>query len=229
MNSNELDFMGMLNTTLQDSSNSLALIGSILQEVTAIELSDTQLDKQTAIVDMIYENARVYYDVLHLHHLYQFNQKTYQLAIEEVFMLDFINERLIEVDRLLKFRDIQLVIDCADELIWYFDTNVIRVVVSDMFMHSAQRAQTQIKLSVKIIDDQLHIRMEDDSSGIKKKYHVTEEECRQGASLQQNRFGLTILHAIKALELHRRNFKRGYITIDNDSLLGGSAITVVLP
>lgn len=223
----ELDFSLVLASSVHDMKNSLGMLLSSLEEV--IEHSSTESEEQHERFSILqYEAARINTELVQLLSLYRFQHQTHGLKVDENFVYDTIEDQIARNDMLFKMHNIELIIDCDDDLVWYYDCDLIGSVIHNVLVNGARYASAKISIKAKVVDNQLVLDICDDGKGFPTRMidaaSLDSDAHRDGNSTQ-----LGLFFAAKIAHLHQQKEQQGFIQLFNGGDLGGGVFRISIP
>ena len=149
---NRLDFSSLLANTVHDMKNSLTTIINTLDELTD-ELDAVKKDRRASSLQ--YESKRLNSQLIILLSLYKIENKQYYLDIDEHSLYDFLTECAVAHQELLQLNNISLDIQCPKDLVWYFDSNLLSGVISNIINNAYRYTHDRIILEASLRDDMI--------------------------------------------------------------------------
>lgn len=224
-----LEFSNILASAVHEIKNSLCILLSELDAV-IIECApqqDTSICKQFSL--MQHETKRINSALIQLLSLFKLEKKQYFLNILHHSVYDFLEEISLQNKPLFDCKGIGLEIDCPADLFWFFDSNVVSSIINAKLNNSFKYAKKNIKVSAFEENGCLVLRMEDDGNGFPQQMIEEEIPFGKGTSLDYESTNLGLYFASLAAKAHKNKGKEGFITISNNSILGGACLTITLP
>lgn len=222
-----IDFSFVLASSVHDMKNSLGMLLSTLANM--MENSPPTDPQQAAFFSTLeYEAARINGELVQLLALYRMDEKTLAMKIDEHHVFDVIEEQSARNDTLFKSRNIDVSLMCADDLIWYFDEEMIGGVLNNLLVNCARYCRHQLQVSAAIENGFLCIAVADDGTGYPESMLVN-QSAEEGVSFSSGSTRLGLLFAHKVMELHKSKQGQGYLVIANQGALGGGVIKLYLP
>src|SRR5690606_19579480 len=110
--------------------------------------------------------ARINNSLMYLLGLYRMQNNQLSVQIQEVYVADFIDEQLAASELLFTMRELEVSIDCDNQLIGYFDTTLIGGIINNVLVNAARYTCKTIRLyAAKSPEGQLIIEVRDDGPG----------------------------------------------------------------
>jgi signal transduction histidine kinase len=130
-------------------------------------------------------------------------------------------------------RDIELVSDLDEDIFWYFDHELVYLMLNDAVVNALRYGKSHVKLNARTQDIDGHLRLvitiEDDGDGYPPSMLSTHENAMSSFNIQEGRTGLGMYFARMIAFAHENDGLRGEISLSNGGTLGGSVFTVMLP
>jgi K+-sensing histidine kinase KdpD len=222
-----LDFSFVLASSVHDMKNSLGMLLSSLEEI--IEESDSESEVQKHRLSILqYEATRINTELIQLLSLYRFEHQPQALKIDENYIFDTIEDQYARNDMLFKTQEIQLEIVCDNDLVWYYDNDLIGNVIHNVLVNGTRYATKKMQLTAKVVDEFLVIEIADDGNGFPASMidaaSLDSEAHRDGNSTQ-----LGLFFAAKIAEFHQQGERKGHIELFNGGPLNGGVFRIVIP
>lgn len=222
-----IDFSFVLASSVHDMKNSLGMLLSTLANM--MENSPPTDPQQAQFFSTLeYEAARINSELVQLLALYRMDEQTLAIDVDEHHVLDVIEEQLARNDTLFKTGKIETHFECEDDLVWYFDNEMIGGVLNNLLVNCARYCRKQLLINATIEGAYLCISVADDGSGYPESMLVNPAN-QGGVSFGSGSTRLGILFAHKVMELHKSKQGQGYLTIANNGPLGGGVLKLYLP
>ncbi len=222
----DLDFSFVLASSVHDMKNSLGMLLSSLEEVIG---SATENDEQKHHFSILqYEATRINTELVQLLSLYRFQQQSQMVKIDENFVYDTIEDQLARNDMLFKTQGIELTIECDNDLMWYFDNDLIGSVVHNVLVNGTRYADKKMQLTVTEEEGFLMIDIADDGNGFPA-YMIDAASLESEAHRDGNSTQLGLFFAAKIAEVHQQNGRSGYIKLSNGGPLNGGVFRIAIP
>jgi K+-sensing histidine kinase KdpD len=223
-----LDFAFVLASSVHDMKNSLGMLLTTL--ATMMEQSPPQNPEQEQTYAVLeYEAARINSELVQLLSLYRMQHEHLLVQIDEHHVIDVLEEQLARNDMLFRTRNIQVRVNCDEDLSWYFDGELIGGVINNILVNCARYCRNTLQITADIIDNQLCIAVHDDGAGYPASMLAAPHEVNAGVSFSSGSTRLGLLFAHRVAGLHRSREQRGYIRLANDGILGGGVFQLWLP
>lgn len=225
---NAIDFSSVLAAAVHDMKNSLSLLIQSIESLDkTIEASNTEAHSQLSHVH--YEAARLNTGLVQMLSLYRSELSGLPTNVDEHFVDDLFTELQGANSVYIAQRKVDLSIKYEENINWFFDKDLIYLLLNDVLINAMRYGNQMIELSAQIEDNQLVIRIEDDGDGYPE--HMLEQSHSDMASfnLSQGRTGLGLFFARLIAQAHTNHGKCGFISLKNGGKLGGSVFQVNIP
>lgn len=227
MGNNKLDFSVVLAASMHDMKNSLCMLLQSMETIS--ESIEHTPEAQSEFAKIHYEVARVNSNLLQMLALYRENNTQLPLNIEEHFLDDLFDELLAKNEHYITNKEITVTCEIEEDLAWFFDTDLISNLLNDIVINSLKYTSNEMFITAKQIDESLVIEIHDNGDGYPESMLQKANNEMTSALLSQGRTGLGIYFANLIASAHINKEKKGYISLDNHSYLGGSRFTLILP
>jgi len=222
-----IDFSFVLAFSVHDMKNSLGMLISTLSNM--METSPPTDPQQAAFFSTLeYEAARINGELVQLLALYRMDEQTLAMKIDEQHVGDVIEDQMARNDTLFKTRNIDVSFVCDEDLIWYFDEEMIGGVINNLLVNCARYCRQQLQISAAVENGYLCLAVADDGGGYPESMLVN-PSAQEGVSFSSGSTKLGLQFAHKVMELHKSKHRQGYLTIANNGPLGGGVIKLFLP
>jgi K+-sensing histidine kinase KdpD len=151
------------------------------------------------------------------------------VQIQEVYVEDFLEEQLAANELLFSMRELEVGVDCDDQLSGYFDPTLIGGIINNVLVNAARYACKEIKLSARLAEHGgLIIEVRDDGPGFPQKMLEEVSNQTRGIDFSNGSTNLGLYFAGEVAGMHRRGETRGHIVLSNPSE-GGGCFQLALP
>ena len=220
-------FATVLASTVHDMKNSLSLLMSQLDSIA--QQLDSNGENAKSISSIRYESSRINLSMMQLLSLYKIDNQQFKVQIGEVEVADFIEDCVAAHSPVANSRGIDLTIDCDDSLIWFFDPDLVGIAVNNVIGNSIRYTSSRLMVSVKVIDQQLVIAIDDDGQGYPEIMLQDPEHFMHNINYSTGSTGLGLFFSATVAHYHQRNGNHGKIALKNDGALGGGSFSIYLP
>jgi len=227
-NNDEADFSAIIASSVHDMKNSLCMLLGALDEIMT-RCESTTCPSFEGFSHVRYEGNRVNNSLIQLLSLYRIGNGQYSLNLSENDVEECIEECFLESEGLLALKGIESNMNCDDELLWYFDRNLIIGMLNSVINNSYKYTKSIINLNAFIEDGYLVIAVEDDGDGYpdamlhEDEEHVPEIDYKSGST------GLGLYFAGQIAHMHENKGRRGFIKTNNEGINGGGKFAIYLP
>jgi signal transduction histidine kinase len=222
-----IDFSFVLASSVHDMKNSLGMLLTTLSSM--VEKYPPIDADQTAFYSTLeYEAARINGELVQLLSLYRMDEKTLSVEVDQHHVIDLIDEQIARNHTLFQSRDINIQIDCDQDLTGYFDQELLGGVLNNVLVNCARYCTQKLLVGAHIENNHLCIFVADDGLGYPESMLI-DRQSQAGVSFSTGSTRLGLLFADKVMELHRSKAEQGYLTIDNNGPLGGGILRLWLP
>lgn len=228
MNSDSMQFPAFLASIAHDMKNSLGMLINTSEEILGNCSAET-CPSHPLLSKLQYEAKRVNNNLIQLLTLYKMDKAQYTLNIEYHSVSDFLEDTVLQNRPLLEFKGISIETECSDELVWFFDSNLVAGVINNVLNNAYRYADDRIWIIAKEEDGYLAIHIRDNGEG------YPEHMITEGSSLSRNvnfstgSTGLGIYFASVVGALHKNKERTGFIRTSNCDISGGGCFSIYLP
>lgn len=207
--------------------NSLSLMIQSIEELESeLTKSGVGIDKAATIH---YQAARLNTGLMQLLSLYRVQLDNLPLNIDEHYLDDVIDELLAANHNHISTRKIDVSVKQEQDLHWYFDADLISVVLNDMLVNAARYGKKKLLINAWEEDNLLHFSVEDDGPGFPQAMTSMTDKTLAELDLGAGRTGLGLFFARLIAEAHQVSGNKGTIKLENGGSLGGGVFTLILP
>ena len=227
----KLDFPTIMANSVHDMKNSIQLLLGTLDEV----IDDLPADAQphAKILRAEAEGRRINDQLIQLLTLYKAGNTQQSLRLCEHSVDEFLEEILLENQKLLSLRGIELNVTCAEEITWFFDRELLKGVINNLITNAQQHTHNKIQLSTTIQDKKLRFYVDDNGPGypstMLKRYREPDEITAAENNSEPGRTGLGLFFSATIAHMHKNRKQCGYLQTSNEGIDGGARCTIVLP
>jgi len=228
----DLDFSAVLAASVHDMKNSLSLLIQSIETLSLhVPLENTLAHDQ--ISSTHYEALRLNTNLVQLLSLYRSGMSDIPLTVDECNVEDILFDIIASNRYYCDQRNISLSVECEDNLNWFFDPELIYLLLNDAVVNALRYGLSKVVLSAsvqQINDDQvLQISVSDDGDGYPASMLTSKNDSVKKPNLKEGRTGLGLFFAGMIASAHDNNGRRGEISLENGGTLGGSVFKVILP
>jgi len=223
-----IDFEALLASTTHDMKNSLGMMLSSLDEVVN-NCTSENCPSHKHLLHMQYEANRVNNNLIPLLTLYKMDNNQLSMNISHYSVSDLLEETILQSRGLLEYKDIKLVIDCPDDLYWFFDRNLIVGVINNVLNNAFRYAGDRIVLRADEREGYLLISVEDNGKGYPESMLGSSVKTNRAVSFQSGSTGLGLFFASMVAMMHKNKDREGYVSLSNNEESGGGCFSIILP
>jgi K+-sensing histidine kinase KdpD len=142
----EVDFSFVLASSVHDMKNSLGMLLNTLTEVMVqYPAQNNEHAKSYAVLE--YEAARINSELIQLLSLYRLDHNQVRAHIDECMVIDVLSEQVARNHGLLQTRQLELVLQCDESLMGYFDSDLVGGVINNILVNCARYSKHKLILS----------------------------------------------------------------------------------
>lgn len=224
----EFDYSVLLASSIHEVKNSLnMLLNSIDQVVTTCDENTCPAYKIFSQIQ--YESKRVNDDLVELLAIYRIQNDQYAANIDEYSVSDFLHENIDQHETMIRHRKIDYVMDCDDDLYWFFDRDLITGVISNVINNLYKYTKNKLHISATKEQGYLVTKIKDNGPGYPEHMLIANDENQQSISFDKASTGLGLYFSRLAAELHKNKGRNGFITTTNEGIDGGGCFSIYLP
>jgi K+-sensing histidine kinase KdpD len=224
----ELDFTTVLASTVHDMKNSLSMLLGTLDQLKD-QCTKDGCSAQNKLLQMQYEGRRVNGNLIQLLALYRIQNAQYFANISEYDVGEFLEENMVEHEDLLAPRGIKFAMSCPEDLVWFFDRELVSGVITNVINNAQKYTKDQLILSAGITNGFLAIHVEDNGKGYPEQMLHGSQGKHAALNFGTGSTGLGLYFASTVAQLHKNKDRSGYIVTSNDGIDGGGRFTICLP
>ncbi|AFU98005.1 sensor histidine kinase [Simiduia agarivorans] len=224
----QAEFSLILASSVHDMKNSLGMLINTLDD-TMREMPPKTPAQASRYATLQYEVSRINGELIQLLGLYRTNLQSMPVHVEEHYVRDLIDEQLARNDLLLTSRHIDVELRCDEDLLWYFDAELIGGVIHNVLVNCARYTRSKLLVSAVIEEKTLVIQIADDGGGYPQVMIDQPVNAQRGISFETGSTNLGLFFAQRVASLHRSGGKEGFISLANGGELDGGIFTLTLP
>ncbi len=224
------DFMMLFASNVHDIKNSLSLLLGALDETALCSVEGCPTKPKLS--DLKYQGKLVNDRIIQLLELYKIGNSQYTINIDYHVIREFLEEIVMYFNSMLGLRNVQIEIDCPNDLCWFFDRDLIAGVLHNAMNNAARYTNQKILIAVERQGDFLVIRVDDDGRGYPKHILDQDEQIRKqpNLSLITGSTGLGIYFSDTIAKMHKNNNGiQGKTRLENGGRYGGASFVLELP
>jgi signal transduction histidine kinase len=221
------DLTTFLASSAHDMKNSLGMLSGLLEKFLDVH-SESDFSGYKDLASMLYETRRINNDLMHLLTLYKLDHKLYPFHPGCVSLADFFEDLQVQNASLLISRGIELAFRAEDDLIWYFDEDLILGVINHAVNNASNYTQNRILIAAEVVDGMLEIRVEDNGQGYPA-FMLDNGHSPLGVDFNRGSTGLGLHFTRTVAALHKNKGRSGRLLLQNGGSLGGGVFIIQLP
>jgi signal transduction histidine kinase len=223
-NANNGLFPTILASTVHDIKNSLGTLLELIRQAAA-----RQNGQSDSLDELEFEAARINHSLMQLLVMYKVDSQKFSLVIEECAVGDIVKEALDQQARLSRLHNIDLQLDCTEDLVCYCDYAIVSNALAAVLNNALRYTKKAVLISALEADGYLIVSIEDDGQGYPD--HFLDADLNNPAELDwvSGNTGLGLYFVSEMARLHKNAGKSGYVRVDNCSRLGGARFRLFLP
>lgn len=218
-------FPAILASTVHDIKNSLGIVLELIRQLAVNQLPC----ENEEFTQLEFEANRINHSLIQLLVMYKIDTSKFGLDIEEYSALDIVNEAIAQQHALAKFKQVQLHVNCDDKLMCYCDFPNICNALGTILNNALRYTRSAIQFSAVQEGEYLKFCIEDDGLGYSE--HLLSADLSVGNNMDwvTGNTGLGLYFVAMIASMHKNNGKSGFVSIDNQSSLGGARFSLFLP
>ncbi len=224
---NSVDFSLLLASSVHDIKNSLGMLLSSLDE-TVESLEEENPDQKHRYSILRGEASRINNALIHLLGIYRLQNDQLRLNLDEVFIRDFLEEQVTSQQLLFTVNNINIELDCDDNLVGFFDENLISGIVNNILVNCAKYTSDLIKVSASKQAGYLTISIADNGAGYPQQIIDNIGNEDRSINFDSGSTNLGLYFSSEIAKLHQCKGKTGYIELENPGD-GGGCFSLYLP
>jgi len=224
----EINFSFVLASSVHDMKNSVGMLLNTLADV-MVQYPPQNANHAKSYTVLEYEASRINSELIQLLSLYRLDHDQIRVHIEEHFVIDLLNEQLARNYELLQMKKINLMVDCDESLIGYFDSDLVGGVINNILVNCARYCREKLKITAHQTSQGLCFNIEDDGPGYPEDMLNASTFAESRTSFANGRPHLGLIFANKVAFMHTNKSRQGSINLSNNSSLGGGCFKLFLP
>lgn len=225
----EFDFTEYLASLAHDMKNSLGMLLNATDEIINT-CSGNYCPSHNLLIKLQYESKRVNNNLVQLLTLYKMDKSQLSINIDYYPVYEFIEDIVMFNKPLFDSKGISVEINCPDDILWFFDRDLLTGVVNNVINNVFKYTKDKLKIIAnKNNSGFLFIHIDDNGVGYPDFMLKTSHDTPGKTNFTNGATGLGIYFANSVVRLHKNNEKIGYIEINNISSLGGGRFSIYLP
>jgi len=221
------DFDLLLASCIHDMKNALSLI---LNSIDRLGEEDISAEKSKLFrTNLRYEASRLNNDLIHLLGVYRIKEDALPVMIDEHEVWETLNDQYLKNEKLLEKYLVNFEIACDEDIIWYYDSELIGGVINNIIVNTARYTEDTVLVTCEEQGDYLCIQVCDDGPGYPENMLQHPDTPQKGLDFMNGSTSLGIFFAAKVAQMHNRHEHSGYIKLENGGPLGGGVFSIYLP
>lgn len=226
-NGQKLDFATVIASSVHDMKNSLTLLLGTLDDAVREEGIEAS-PLHGKLLQAQHEGNRLNRNLIQLLALYRLEQSQLFVNVTENDVADILEEVALESEQLLSSQNIKLEIACEDNLVGFFDRDLVSEIINTIINNSYRYTRDIIRLIGESQNGYLSIHVEDNGPG------YPEDMLRSGNTTSPINFhtgntGLGLYFAEQVAKMHSNGERSGYTQTDNQGIDNGGRFSLYLP
>jgi len=224
----QLDFSGILANSVHDMKNSVSMLLGALDEINE-KCGQSNCPSSTAFSQLRYEGKRLNANLVQMLTLYRISNSQYALNITENDVSEVLEECCLENEGLLNLKDIDIEMSCPDDLLCFFDRELVGGMINSVINNAYKYARDKIRIGAESKDGYTTIFVEENGNGYPDFILHESGAVQHQVSFKNGSTGLGLFFTSTIAGMHVHQDKFGYITTTNDGIDGGGRFTLFLP
>lgn len=224
------NFSMILASSIHDMKNSLGMLINTT-EMLVSEAEDLNPTQSQQLSTLQYEASRINSDLIQLLAIYRMQNSSLSVRLDDCFVEEHLSEQVARNAFLFESKGLKLTCDCDEDLQWYYDPELVSGVINNVIVNAARYCTKEVKVSAKIVLNQLNITVSDDGEGFPDLMlnTVAEDFTEGGINFDSGSTQLGLYFALKVAQMHKQGDSTGSILLQNGGDLGGGVFTMLLP
>jgi len=224
----EINFSFVLASSVHDMKNSVGMLLNTLADV-MVQYPPQNVNHAKSYTVLEYEASRINSELIQLLSLYRLDHDQISVHIEGHFVIDLLNEQFARNHELLQMKKIDVMVDCDESLIGYFDSDLVGGVINNILVNCARYCREKLKITALQTSQGLCFSIEDDGPGYPQDMLNASTFAESRTSFANGRPHLGLIFANKVALMHTNKSRQGSISLSNNSSLGGGCFKLFLP
>jgi signal transduction histidine kinase len=220
-----------LASTAHDMKNSISVLSGTLERLLADAPPAAPAYPQMA--HMLNQTRRLNNQLMQLLALYkQVGTPAYPFDMQPLEAAQLAEQVAASERVLLQSRGVNLEIDCAPQLVWHFDEDLIIGVLAHAIHNAANYTRDRVRLAIAEVDGCLELRVEDNGPGYPLAMldaGVAAMAGAGGVNFMTNSAGLGLYFSSEVAKMHRHRGRHGTLRLENGGAYGGGCFVLRLP
>lgn len=226
MDYTQLPFDDVIGASVNDMRNSL---GQVLYKLSSVS-EGIQGDSAEAGLKVVeYEVTRMQNVINQLHGLYLLESDKLIVQTQEVYILELVDDILASMENLFKSNGIEIKVT-GDDLCWYLDPYLLTGMLNIAVLNAVRYTQSQILISVAECEQGLSLSIDDNGAGYPDVVLERFNSVKSGHTIELvSSQTIGWLYCEKIASQHKNQGRSGETILNNESLIGGGRLRIILP
>ena len=230
MAQDDISFSHLIASSIHDMKNSLNLQVSALEKIAMQSRDKGDSATFDDLGRVIYQANRMNLNLIELLSLYKLGKSIYPVDINEHSVAELIEEAVLQNQTMMDFKGIRVSIDCAPDLFWYLDRELVKGVLVNALNNAYLYTHDMIHIEARHHDKLLQLRVEDNGRGYPERLlHQGDASSDKPVNFESGSTGLGFYFSDQVAKLHKNGALRGALSIENGGSLGGGCLVLHLP
>jgi len=222
-----INFNTIMASSVHDMKNSLSII---LDTAETLANDDSLSKTQHQSLDLLHiEGERLNNSFIQLLALYRIENNQYSLNIDSHNVYDCLEEAMLENETLLAHHNIELEIQCDQELEWFFDRAMTLGIINTIINNALRHTNNIIALMANTDETGIVISILDNGTGYPDQILNRDDDEQSELSFNSGNTGLGLHFAKIVAEMHIKGDQCGHIELSNDGINCGGKFSIHLP
>ncbi len=222
------DLALFLASSAHDMKNSVGMLSGTLENLLA-NTSDKLAPAYQQMAHMLYETRRLNNNLIQLLALYKVGGAAYPFDQQPLLAAQFLEEIVAYNQVLFDSKNIRFESECAPDLIWCFDEDLVRGVLGHALNNAIRYCRDQIRLRINVTGDFLEIRVEDNGAGYPTAMLEAGVTAASGIDFTSGSTGLGLYFSSEVAKMHLHRGRVGSVALENSGIAGGGCFILRLP
>lgn len=225
---NGMDFSSILASSVHDMKNS---VGMLLASVETIleEFQPKGEEQSKHFRTLHYEASRINGELIQLLTLYRKDNGFLPVSVDEQFVRDVLEDQVARNQLLVDTSNIDVDIDCDEDLAWYFDGDLVGGVIHNVIVNCLRYTKNKVRISAHIEDKTLCISVSDNGEGYPEDMLLAPSKRVHEAEVSRGATHLGLYFAEEIASMHQQDERKGRVQLSNGGALGGGEFRLYLP
>ena len=220
LESQNIDFSMLLASAAHDMKNSLSMFLATLDRLDEVgQGSGAEISSYCSLLRG--EASRINNDLIYLLSLYRLQNKQLVATIDEVYLPDFLEDQRLRHQVLLQAAGVSLSIEVEDDVVGYFDAELISGVLNNAIVNAAKYTHKDIRLVTRADQQGVVVDVIDDGEGFPEGMIHENNDYQRGVSFKSGSTNLGLFFCNHIAALHASGGRQGRIELLNSEAGGG--------